>query len=84
MPPSCGDQEGQALTRLYQRAAFLVKQGSGFVFADIAVKQLCGDEPHNCYEYEVAWSGLKVLLLILVYLQQGRLNEAILEPDTEL
>ena len=30
MPPSCSDQEGQALTRLYQRAAFCVKQESGF------------------------------------------------------
>ena len=30
MPPSCSDQEGQALIRLYQRAAFCVKQESGF------------------------------------------------------
>jgi hypothetical protein len=32
MPPSCLGQEGQALVRLYQRAAFCVKQESGFVF----------------------------------------------------
>jgi hypothetical protein len=32
MPPSCLDQEGQALSRLYQRATFRVKQESGFVF----------------------------------------------------
>ena len=33
MPPSCNDQEGQALIRLYQRAAFPVKQESGFMFS---------------------------------------------------
>ena len=36
MPPSCYDQEGQALTRSYQRGAFHVKQESGFVFASLA------------------------------------------------
>jgi hypothetical protein len=30
MPPSCFGQEGQALARLYQGAAFCVKQESGF------------------------------------------------------
>ena len=34
MPPSCLGQEGQALTGLYQRAAFRVKQESGFVFGE--------------------------------------------------
>jgi hypothetical protein len=39
MPPSCAGQEGQALVRLYQRAAFRVKQESGFVLGDVcAVK----------------------------------------------
>jgi hypothetical protein len=36
MPPSCFTQEGQALNRLYQRAAFRVKQESGFgIFDDM-------------------------------------------------
>jgi hypothetical protein len=35
MSPSCSDQEGQALIRLYQRAAFRVKQESGFLFSTL-------------------------------------------------